>query len=187
MHDGDIRAALRSRLASDHSAEPDTRYLDELGLCGTVRVDVAVINGTFSGYELKSDRDTLRRLPGQVNMYSRVLDCATLVVGERHYADRGALDLLPEWWGVIVAAPGHEGVSLQETRPAAWNANVDPAALSQLLWREEALQELAVRGLDTGLRSKPRRAIADKLATEVPIDELRALGRRRLKTREGWR
>lgn len=187
MRDGDIRAALHDRLGADHSNEPDTRFVDELGLCGTVRVDVAVVNGTFSGYELKSDRDTLRRLPAQVEVYSKVLDRATLVVGERHLAHEQTLTMLPGWWGVIVARQCDDGVDLEETRPSAWNDEVDPGALVQLLWREEALAELASRGLDTGVRTKPRRVIAERLSNELPIEELRAVVRYRLKTREGWR
>lgn len=187
MRDGDIRAALHDRLGADHGREPDTRFVDELGVCGTVRVDVAVINGTFSGYELKSDRDTLRRLPTQVDVYSKVLDHATLVVGERHLAHEETLALLPNWWGVIVARQSSAGVTLEETRPPIWNDNVDPAALSRLLWREEALAELARRGLDLGVRTRPRWIIAERLASQVPVEELRAAVRHCLKTREGWR
>jgi hypothetical protein len=48
--------------------------LDEFGLeHGEVRVDVAVINGELHGYEIKSERDTLERLPRQVKAYSAVL------------------------------------------------------------------------------------------------------------------
>jgi hypothetical protein len=187
MRDGDIRAALHARLGAHHSSEPDTQFVDELGLCGTVRVDVAVVNGTFSGYELKSDRDTLRRLPTQVEVYSKVLDRATLVVGERHLAHERTLAMLPSWWGVIVARHSDDCIALEETRPAAWNDNVDPGALSQLLWREEALAELAIRGLNTGVRTKPRRLVAERLADQLPVEELRAVVRHRLKTREGWR
>src|SRR5262249_38903872 len=85
MRDGEIQAALHARLVGEHQGEPDTRFLDELSLCGLVRVDVAVINGTLAGHELKSDRDTLRRLPAQVEVYSKVLDRATFVVGEGHH------------------------------------------------------------------------------------------------------
>ncbi|MDA8118743.1 MAG: sce7726 family protein, partial [Gammaproteobacteria bacterium] len=74
----------------------DTVVLDELGICrGEVRVDVAVVNGEIHGYEIKSDRDSLRRLASQVELYSKVLDQATLVAGERHFDAAAAL--LPEW------------------------------------------------------------------------------------------
>ena len=82
--DPDIRAVLKSRLQAKHALEPDTVVVEELGLCqGQVRVDMAVVNGVLHGYEIKSDCDTLRRLPNQVVAYGKVLDRATLVVGVR--------------------------------------------------------------------------------------------------------
>lgn len=61
--DADIRSVLRSRLSFQHAAEADTVVIEELGLCrGQVRVDVSVVNGLLHGYEIKSDRDSLRRL-----------------------------------------------------------------------------------------------------------------------------
>ncbi len=62
LGDSDIRAVLRSRLFLKHPDEADTVVIEELGLCrGQVRVDVAVVNGLLHGYEIKSDRDSLRR------------------------------------------------------------------------------------------------------------------------------
>jgi len=97
--DFDIRAVLRSRLFLKQSDEADTVVIEELGLCrGQVRVDVVVVNGLLHGYEIKSDRDTLRRLGVQVKVYGKVFDQATLVVGDRHLAE--ALNIVPAWWGV---------------------------------------------------------------------------------------
>lgn len=172
----------------EHSHGEPTRLIDELGLCGAVRVDVAVVNGSLSGFELKSDRDTLRRLPTQVEYYSRVLDHASLVIGEGLRSRHADGELVPEWWGVVVATQSEAGdVLLEEVRPPELNQAVDPEGLVQLLWRDEALDELSVRGLDPGVRNKPRAAVWARLASSVSIDELRALVRARLKAREGWR
>jgi hypothetical protein len=52
--------------------------IDELGLCrGTVRVDIAVVNGVLKGYEIKGDQDTLRRLASQAATYNRIFDTMT--------------------------------------------------------------------------------------------------------------
>jgi hypothetical protein len=70
-----IRPALRSRLLVEHAHDPETVLIEELGLRrGLVRVDIAVVNGLLHGYEIKSDRDSLRRLAKQVDVYSAVLD-----------------------------------------------------------------------------------------------------------------
>lgn len=187
MRDIDVRTALHSNLAVDHADElSDTFVVDELGLCGEVRVDVAVINGALTGFELKSARDTLRRLPKQVAVYSQVLDYAELVVADNHLA--AARSIIPRWWGVRVAVSNADGsVTVERARPARRNRMVDPYSLAQLLWRDEALEELALRSADRGVRSKPRSAVWKRLVDSVETDELRDVVRNRLKIREGWR
>ena len=60
--DCDIRLALENRLVQQHSNEPDTLIRHEVGICaGKRRLDMAVVNGEFTGYEIKSDADTLAR------------------------------------------------------------------------------------------------------------------------------
>src|SRR5439155_10222560 len=85
LRDRDVRQALHRKVLRDHHGDANTLVLDELGLRhGACRVDIAVVNGYLHGYEIKSDSDTLDRLPAQVAVYNLVLDRATLVVGERH-------------------------------------------------------------------------------------------------------
>ena len=186
MRDMDVRKTLHALLNRTHAGDPDTLILDEVGLCqGHVRVDVAVVNGALTGYEIKSDRDTLDRLPGQVEAYSKVLDYAALVVGEEHAGHIHSV--IPAWWGVLVATSRPDGaVVLAEVAPPRVNPSPDPYAIAQLLWRPEALAALEARGLDQGVRSKPRRYLWARLAEQVPLAELRELVRSALKAREGW-
>ena len=184
MRDHDVRECLAVDLRRWH-LDRNTLFVDELDLGGLVRVDIAAVNGALWGYEIKSVHDTLRRLPTQVEVYSKVLDYAALVVAECHHDH--ALDLLPDWWHVYVAAADRNGVSLVLSRPGTRNPQVDPLQLAQLLWRDEALTELAERGLDRGVRSKPRRAIWQRLAETLELSELQRAVRLRLKSRAGWR
>jgi len=102
MRDRDVREAVRAYLYDAHKADRETLIVEEMGVwSGTVRIDIAVINGELSGFELKSDRDKLDRLPLQAKVYSKVFDRVTLVVGARHV--RKALPLIPEWWSVLIA------------------------------------------------------------------------------------
>jgi hypothetical protein len=67
MRDSDVRRAVKSWLAAEYAFDDDTRIVEEMGVwSGSVRIDIAIINGSLSGYELKSDRDTLDRLPHQL-------------------------------------------------------------------------------------------------------------------------
>jgi hypothetical protein len=184
--DADVRRALRAKLREEHS-EPGTRIIEELGLGeGIVRIDVAVVNGQLLGYEIKSDRDTLDRLPDQAALYNAVFDEVVLVTGKRHRA--AASRVVPRWWGVVVAEVSSAGdVLLTPKRKPRPNRNVDPGVLVRLLWREEALQLLEQRDAARGFRSKPRADIYAKVLELLPPNDLRERVREILKLREGWR
>ena len=133
MRDHDVRECLAVDLRRWH-LDRNTLFVDELDLGGLVRVDIAAVNGALWGYEIKSAHDTLRRLPTQVEVYSKVLDYAALVVAECHHDH--ALDLLPDWWHVYVAADDRNGVSLVLSRPGTRNPQVDAnSPTEQLLGR----------------------------------------------------
>lgn len=185
--DTGIRKALKENLAEAFRADPETLILEELGLRhGATRVDIVVVNGYLHGYEVKSDRDTLKRLPRQARMYNEILDYITLIVGRRH-VDKAA-HAVPEWWGVQVADHGQDGqVHLHEVRRPLVNPSLEKLAIAKLLWRDEALVFLEELGAADGVRSKPRRAVYARLAETVQLDALRARVRHQLKSRTGWR
>lgn len=184
MRDIDVRIALRREVLRRHEGQPDTLVVHELGLRhGAARVDIAVVNGRLHGYEIKSDADTLERLPSQVSIYSAVLDVATLVVGHRHAAK--ALRLLPEWWGVKVATEGPRGgICLRELRRGQPNPGIDPVAVAELLWRDEAADMLRAMGYPTSTARKSRTQLYHELVSVLSVDELRARVRHALKSRE---
>jgi len=187
MRDIDIRRALRRDVNELHGNDPDTIVIEELGLCqGISRVDVAVINGTVHGYEIKSERDTLARLPGQSDTYNRIFDYVTIVTASNH-AHKIA-KAVPKWWGIAVAVPRRHSLKIENKRPAQLNRHIDPLALAQLLWRDEVLTELGTLGLADGMKSKARRELWKRLATSIPVEQLGAIVRRRLKQRPPrWR
>jgi len=187
VRDIEIRKSLRERLADRHAREAGTRIVEELGLCqGVARVDLAVVNGRLHGYEIKSESDTLARLPAQVEAYGRALEYVTIVVSPSH-AERVAA-LIPSWWGIMRAVKRADSVCLVESKRPRPNPAISPFALAQFLWRDEALQVLADHGLADGMRSKPRTALWQRLSTAVPLGELGTIVREKLKQRGGdWR
>src|SRR5713101_6333616 len=139
MRDPEIRGAVKNILLAPFFFDANTLIVEELGLRhGAGRVDIAVINGEFHGYELKSDRDTLRRLPKQIAVYSSVLDRVTLVVTSHHVAQ--ATQMIPEWWDIVLAEsqPADE-INFRAIRTGANNPAVSALAIAKLLWRDEAL------------------------------------------------
>lgn len=187
MGDREVRQALHSRVLREHHGQPNTLVLDELGLRhGTVRVDIAVVNGFLHGYEIKSDADTLTRLPTQVDVYSKVLDRATLVVGERH-VEKAKL-CVPEWWGIKVVCSGPRGgIDFETARSIQMNPAIDPLALAELLWRDELVALLQKSGVSAKLLRRPRGALYKHLVEIMSLDELRVTIRQQLKGRERWR
>lgn len=182
MRDTDVRQAVRSYLSELHKDDDTTKVVEEMGLwAGTVRIDIAVINGELSGFELKSDRDTLERLPAQADIYSRVFDRVTLVAGARHLEK--SMALVPVWWGVIGAdwLDGH--VELRQVRSETQNPGIEAYFVAELLWKEEAVALLEEYDLAKGWRSKPIREVHMRLAAELAIDDLRDGVRQALKDR----
>ncbi|MFB5761327.1 sce7726 family protein [Paenibacillus medicaginis] len=185
--DIDIRASLHSVLRELHKDDPNTLILDELGLCqGDARIDVAVVNGSINGYEIKSESDTLERLPRQTDAYNKVFDTVTILTASRFM--EGLQDIIPDWWGITKTEMDNEGVvCFLPYRSPQQNPNIDPLALAQLLWREEALSILKERGLHKGLLSKPRRILWNALADQLELEDLQDEVRKKLKARTRWR
>jgi len=186
LRDVDIRHALQATLAEEHAGEPDALVVHELGICqGAARVDLAVINGSINGFEIKSDADRLHRLHRQRDAYGAVLDTITLVTSKRHLAT--ARKQIPSWWGIIEAKTSNTGVDLRRIRKCRPNRQLDPEAIARFLWRDEALALLAEYGLDTGMLSKPRSVLWARLADALAPEDLSAGVRAALKQREDWR
>ncbi|MHA0858228.1 sce7726 family protein [Paenibacillus sp. CMAA1364] len=185
--DIDIRTSLHHMLNKEHEFELDTLIVDELALCqGDARIDVAVVNGAISGYEIKSESDTLIRLPAQCEFYNKVFDSVTILTASK-FID-GIMDIIPDWWGITQAEKEEDGVvHLFGLREPQQNLNVDAFSVSQLLWRDEAISILKEKGLQRGLLSKPRQVLWEALANELPLIELQYEVRKSLKARSGWR
>lgn len=188
MNDRDIRTILKTELMRKYGKDNNTLILDELGIKhGAARIDLVVVNHRLHGYEIKSDRDSLKRLPEQIEAYSSAMDRITLVVGYRHAYE--ALRMVPEWWGVRLAETKEQSgiVLLSDARPARDNPEVDLNAVVALLWRGEALAVLEEMGAASGLRSKRRSEIYKRLVELSDPDFLCFKIRQQLRARKGWR
>jgi len=182
-----IRSALKKYLTNRHAQDEKVRIIEELGVQhGTARVDIAVVNGIMHGYEIKSDQDTLQRLPGQMEVFNSVFDKITLVVGKNHLYQ--AINMVPEWWGIIVAKINNNGsVIFNLIRGEEFNKNQDSVSVARLLWREEALRILEKNNEANGFYSKPRDFIYEKLASVLDQEALSEEVRERIFLRTDWR
>jgi len=181
-----LREAVRSKVLKRHCEDRSAVVFDELGLRhGLAIIDIVVVTRIIHGYELKSDLDSLVRLPAQMEIYNSVLDKVTLVVGYRHLS--AARDLLPAWWGLIAMSCGPRGGwKVVVERRARLNHEVNLLSLVKLLWRDEALLFLESLGAAAGVRSKPRDDIYRRIVEVAGPDVIRDRVCWQLKSRN-WR
>ena len=187
MNDSHIRMAFKSKALKRYYQTPGAIVIDELGVAhGSSRIDIAVITKRLLGYEIKSEKDTLKRLPQQIHYYNSVFNRVTLIVDYRHAYE--ALRMIPVWWGVRLVELSSSGeVFFAIAREARENPSPDKYAMVQLLWRNEALQLLEEIGADHGVRTKSRDEIYKRLVERIEIDELRISICNKLRHRTNWR
>ncbi|WP_162245619.1 sce7726 family protein [Methylibium sp. Root1272] len=183
-HDHQLRALLKSHLST--RVGDDDLLVDEFSLAyGTVRADLALVNGHLEGFEIKAGKDTLERLLNQVESYGKVFEYSWVVTTEGHL--RAARALVPKHWGLLVAVADFDGSRLRQVRKAQRNRGLEAEHLARLLWRDEVMVKLEELGLSTGLRSKPKVALFAELAKALPVQDLAAYVRGCLKARKDWR
>lgn len=168
MHDHEIRSVLRNSLHKKYGNDPDTEVIDELTIGGgRSRIDLALVNGALHGFELKSDYDTLRRLPEQVQIYGTVCDRVTLVVGERHVGH--AVQLVPNWWGILVVRSGPRRAAFRALKLPQINPSLDPLAIARLLRRSEAAAVIADLGFGEPGYRVSRQQLCEFVASNVEL------------------
>lgn len=108
---------------------------NEVGLMGgEAIVDVlAVGNNQLQGFELKSEADTLSRLPKQIVTYNKCLDQISLVVDPNKLEK--ALIIIPDWWGVYSLNENRTEIVL--IREPQNNPKLTISNQMKLLWKED--------------------------------------------------
>jgi len=184
--DAEIRAHLGQRLRREHDPT-STILIEELGLDhGRTRVDIAVLDSSLHGFEIKSSRDTLRRLPNQLSTYSAVFGSLTLVVAPDHL--RKLDGMLPSWCGVVVVEK-RDGFALdfRVEKRSYRNPNPDPFRVAHLLWKSEAMSLLREYGAEEDPARCTRAQLYEKIARCVSMHDLVSYIRKCFVSREDWR
>jgi hypothetical protein len=139
LGDRAIRSVLHAALALRH---PDAVVVHEMRLrAGRVVLDIAAIDESLHAYEIKSDLDSLARLPRQTGYYDRTCDFVTLVsTNPRH------IEAIPTYWGFALAEEvrGHAHITWQ--RNAGRNPNLQIEELLYVLRSSEIQRLLRANG-----------------------------------------
>ena len=187
MRDYIVRAAFHNTILKSEHRDTNTFVVDELGLNnGSIRADIAVLNGKLVGYEIKADKDNLLRLASQVIAYSEIFEQAFIITGNKHLEK--ILKLVPEWWGVYLVEPGldkmYEFTSFRSAKP---NLERNAVSLARLLWKSELISLFEV---ELGHKVKhhwSKERLNQLLAENVDVDKLGRLVLKVLKSRSGWK
>jgi hypothetical protein len=187
VRDSDIRAALRQKIITERAGQEETLVRPEMALLrGSTRVDVAVINHSIHGYEYKNGGDEhMNELYGQVPAFSCVLDKVTILAAGEHLP--AIVGEVPSWFEIQEVVMGDKGqIDFRVIRLGDVNRDLDPYAVAQLLWRDEAYKLLLDLGV-TGLRSSASCPVLwNELVDRLSLDELRETVRKQLRARRDW-
>lgn len=184
MQDLDIRNVLHSHLKKENKAIKDTIIIDELDICsGLSRIDVAVINGVIHGYEIKSEVDTLKRLPLQMNYYNKSLEKISVATNPVHL--KAIKKYVPKWWGLILVNENKK-VNLTEIRKAKINPEVEGKSLLQLLWKEE-LFDITRKYNVKVKKGSNKKVLQENIAAALELKTISQEVRTTLKSRQNWR
>jgi hypothetical protein len=174
---------VRNIMLSKHSLRTAS-ILNEFRV-GRCRVDVAIFNGTATAYEIKSERDSLYRLVGQIETFMRFFARVVVVTGESHL--ESVLRLTPKEIGVMCLTKRHHisPIRAGETRPE----RVCPLTVFEALRINEAKQVLSLLGIDvppvpnTALHSEMRVRFGRLNSSHVHAAMVRTLKRSRSATK----
>ena len=99
-------------LLSRHSTN-NSNILSEFRV-GKCKVDIAIINGTSTAYEIKSDFDSYKRLENQLSTYSQVFDKIFVVTSEKQISK--LIPILPDHIGMMVLTDQETLLSVREAK-----------------------------------------------------------------------
>ena len=167
-NDREIRVKLLEILRANKN---NIKIINELDLHGAV-VDIAIIKKKhFCGYEIKSDKDNLSRLPIQMQIYDFMFDKITIVVGISKLEE--VKRIVPDFWGIMTASNGNGKITITEKRKPKLNKYISKNWLAMKLWRSDIVNILRAKDLYRNRSGCYRHKLLEVLMDNISLDELR--------------
>lgn len=141
-HEYIYKAALTHKILLGKHSLQTASMLNEFRV-GECKADVAILNGTATVYEIKSERDSLSRLERQIAAYTTVFAKVYVIASENHVA--AVIDSVPRDVGVLLLNRRYRISTLREAadRPE----RTSPAAIFDSIRTQEARTILLSRGI----------------------------------------
>jgi hypothetical protein len=145
-HEYIYKAALTHKILLGRHSLQTASMLNEFRI-GECKADLAILNGTATVYEVKSERDSLNRLERQVTAYAKVFARVYVIAAENHVG--AVIGSVPEDVGILRLNSRLQISTLREAvdRPE----RVSPAAIFDSIRTEEARMILGSHGVSIPL------------------------------------
>ena len=137
MRDKDIRGHIHKILEIKYSNSTIHRIVNEMHINkGGNVVDIAILGKPAHAIEIKSDVDTLIRLPSQIKSYYEVFDLITVATTPK-FLDKIS-QMVPDTCGLWSFSENNGEIKSEIIREATMNNDTVPFNIAQLLWKAEA-------------------------------------------------
>jgi hypothetical protein len=110
---------------------------------GDCKADVAILNGTATVYEVKSERDSLTRLDRQIAAYATVFAKVYVIAAESHIS--GVTNTVPDFVGILCLNSRHRISTLRDAVDQP--ERTSPGAIFDSIRTEEARAILSIFGV----------------------------------------
>jgi hypothetical protein len=141
-HEYIYKAALTHKILLGRHSLQTASMLNEFRV-GECKADIAILNGTATVYEIKSERDSLTRLERQVTAYAKVFARVYVIAGENHVA--AVMTSVPRDVGVLRLNGRHRISTVREA--ADRSEGISPVAIFDSVRTVEARMILQSRGV----------------------------------------
>lgn len=184
----EIRIALRNWVHNRFELKQSDILINELGFFNkdpestvdsSFRADLALANGRLVGFEIKSQKDSLKRWASQMAAYSNVFDEIWLCSHGKHL--HRALEITEKHIGLLVV---DESGSITIVRYATENNKLNFYDLSGLLWKDELLNFAYLNNISEIKSRMTKNEIRDILSKKSNLAELKPYVLQRLKERK---
>lgn len=141
-HEYIYKAALTHKILLGKHSLQTASMINEFRV-GDCKADVAILNGTATVYEVKSERDSLTRLERQIAAYATVFARVYVIAAESHI--RAVTNAVPDSVGILCLNSRHQISTLRDA--ADQPERTSPGAIFDSIRTEEARMILSSFGV----------------------------------------
>lgn len=174
------KSALTHKVLLGTHSLASASMLTEFRVAGC-KADLAILNGTATVYEIKSERDSLTRLVNQVDTYGRFFSRIFVIAGENHVDD--VLGATPVHVGVMRLSKRHHISTIRDAIDQP--AGICPVTVFDAIRLSEAIEILQRLRIDipdvpnTIVRARMRELFGQLKPEDVHLEMVRALKKSR--------